>query len=215
MNYRIKRGDQEFGPYSLVDLKRYVSEGRIAPTDLARSEGMDEWAPVSQVTGDMEIPQPAAPAAGGPGVSEADRGATLMPPPNLHWGLLLLLMFVTCGVFGIVWLFIQANWVRKVDPGNSGLVLYLCYYAGYFIGAVLSVAEEESLLVLAGLIQLAAMICVIVGHFKLRSGLHDYYYGPPIDLQLGPVMTFFFNSIYFQYHFTRINEWHQTGRLRV
>ena len=81
MHYKIKRGEQEFGPYSLVDLKRYVTEGRIAATDLARSEGMEDWAPVSQVTGDMEIPQPivALPAvAGMPG------GA---PATDLQWGI--------------------------------------------------------------------------------------------------------------------------------
>ena len=69
MNYTIKRGDQEFGPYSLADLKRYVTEGRIAPTDLAKSEGMDDWAFVSQVTGTMEVPRlaPSAIPGVGPG----------------------------------------------------------------------------------------------------------------------------------------------------
>ena len=68
MHYKIKRGGQEFGPYSLADLKRYVSEGRIAPTDLAKSEGMDDWAFVSQVTGTMEIPQPALSSVPGVGL---------------------------------------------------------------------------------------------------------------------------------------------------
>ena len=57
MHYKIKRGDQEFGPYSLEDLKRYVTEGRIAATDLAKSEGMEDWAPISVVTArDMGFP---------------------------------------------------------------------------------------------------------------------------------------------------------------
>jgi len=215
MNYKIKRGEEEFGPYSLVDLKRYVSEGRIAPTDLAKSEGMDEWAPVSQVTGDMEIPEPAARAGGDAGIPEAAPGANLLPPPNLHWGLLLLLMFVTCGIFGIIWMFIQANWVRKVDPGNSALVLYSISIGAAVVAIGMQIPQVEELQALAGLVNIAGSICTIVGYFKLRSGLHDYYGGPPIHLQLGPVMTFFFNSIYFQYHFTRINEWHQTGRLRA
>ena len=101
MNYKIKRGDQEFGPYSLVDLKRYVAEGRIAATDLARSEGMEDWAPVSQVTGDMEITQPAVAPATVAGMPAGVPATNLIPPPDLHWALLLLLMFVTCGIFGI------------------------------------------------------------------------------------------------------------------
>jgi hypothetical protein len=34
-----------------------------------------------------------------------------------------------------------------------------------------------------------------------------------IGLKLSPVMTFFFNLYYFQYHFARIAEWKKTGRL--
>ena len=215
MNYRIKRGDEEFGPYSLVDLKRYVGEGRIAPTDLAKSEGMDGWAPVSQVTGDMEIPAPAPLATGGLGAPEAVPGANLVPPPNLHWGLLLLLMVVTCGIFGIIWMFIQANWIRRVDPANRSLILYSSYIAAVVVATALSAIGDQSFQSLGTVINLAGLICLIVGYFQFRSGLQDYYSGPPIHLQLGPVMTFFFNTIYFQYHFTRINEWHQTGMLRA
>ena len=215
MDYKIKRGDQEFGPYGLVELKRYVAEGRIAATDLAKSEGMEEWAPVSQVTGDMEIPQPAVAPAPVPGMPAGAAATNLMPPPDLHWALLLLLTFVTCGIFGIVWMFIQANWVRRIDPENQGLVLYTIYIVGVVLGGALSISEEEAVQLLSSLMNLGAMICYIVGHFKLRSGLHRYYAGPPIHLHLGPVMTFFFNNIYFQYHFTRINEWHKTGMLRV
>ena len=58
MNYRIKRGEQEFGPYSLAELKQYLAEGRVVPTDLARSEGMDDWAPVQSVIGDIGLAQP-------------------------------------------------------------------------------------------------------------------------------------------------------------
>ena len=35
----------------------------------------------------------------------------------------------------------------------------------------------------------------------------------PINLRLSGVMTFFFNILYFQYHFTRIAEWKRTGML--
>ena len=215
MDYKIKRGDQEFGPYGLVDLKRYVAEGRIAATDLAKSEGMEEWATVSQVTGDMEVPQPAVAAAPVPGMPAGAPATNLMPPPDLHWALLLLLTFVTCGIFGIVWMFIQANWVRRIDPDNQGLVLYTIYIVGVVLGGALSISEEEAVQLLSGLMNLGAMVCCIVGYYKLRSGLHRYYAGPPIHLHLGPVMTFFFNTIYFQYHFTRINEWHKTRMLRV
>ena len=163
----------------------------------------------------MEITQPAVAPAAVAGMPAGVPATNLIPPPDLHWALLLLLMFVTCGFFGIVWMFIQANWVRRIDPDNKAIVLYSIYMAGVVIALALAVSEDQSAQVLSGLVNIAGVVCGIVGYFKLRSGLHDYYGGPPIHLYLGPVMTFFFNTIYFQYHFTRINEWHKTGMLRA
>jgi hypothetical protein len=61
MNYYISRGGQQYGPYSLADLQRYVQQGNISLNDMARSDGMTEWAPVSQIMGNISTP-PAAPA---------------------------------------------------------------------------------------------------------------------------------------------------------
>jgi len=53
-----------------------------------------------------------------------------------------------------------------------------------------------------------------VAIFKARSLLLEYYNTvEPINLRLSGVMTFFFNILYFQYHFTRIAEWKRTGML--
>src|SRR5690349_15327966 len=60
MKYYIRRDLNEYGPYTLADLQRYVAQGNISLNDLTRSEGMTEWVPVSQVIG--SIPGPAAPA---------------------------------------------------------------------------------------------------------------------------------------------------------
>ena len=43
MKYFIQRELNEYGPYTLADLQRYVSQGSILLTDLTRSEGMTEW----------------------------------------------------------------------------------------------------------------------------------------------------------------------------
>ena len=58
LKYFIQRELNEYGPYTLADLQRYVAQGSILLTDLTRSEGMTEWVPVSQVIGN--IPAPAA-----------------------------------------------------------------------------------------------------------------------------------------------------------
>ncbi len=124
MNYFVTRGGQEYGPYTLADLQRYVATGSILVTDLTRSEGMTEWIPVSQVIGN--IPVPVAPPA-----SSITTGTLYPDPPNLHWGIAVLLGIVTCGLFGWVWAFVQALWVRKVRPESKGLI-YLAIAVGLF-----------------------------------------------------------------------------------
>jgi hypothetical protein len=64
MKYYIQRQLNEYGPYTLADLQRYVAQGSILPTELTRSEGMTEWTPVSQVIGNIPLPLAVGSAAG-------------------------------------------------------------------------------------------------------------------------------------------------------
>jgi hypothetical protein len=43
MNYLISRRGQEFGPYSLADIKKYVAQGSILKSDFAWTHGMQNW----------------------------------------------------------------------------------------------------------------------------------------------------------------------------
>ena len=52
MPYQVSRNGQTYGPYTLEDLQRYVASGNIASTDLAKSEDMPDWIPVSQIIWD-------------------------------------------------------------------------------------------------------------------------------------------------------------------
>src|SRR5579859_2081412 len=61
MKYYIQRQLNEYGPYTLADLQRYVAQGSISLSDMTRSEGMTEWTPVSQVIGNIPIPAPIHP----------------------------------------------------------------------------------------------------------------------------------------------------------
>ncbi len=49
MMYMIKRGDQEFGPYSGNDIQQYLSSGNIVETDMVRAEGSDRWLTVKDI----------------------------------------------------------------------------------------------------------------------------------------------------------------------
>jgi len=212
MNYYIKREDKEYGPYTLADLQRYLQSGEIASTDLCHSEGMADLRPVSQVVGNIPAPQPAqsfGTVYGGTGMS-ARSVADLAVPPAMHWGLVFLLAVVTCGIFSIIWIFVQSAFVKKIDPKTKAqnyLFLYLGLAIGLpFLSAVFAeLLHNQSLAILSGVGQLAGFVCYIMGVFAMKSSLETYYNSKePIGLQLSGVMVFFFNVLYFQYHFNEI-----------
>ncbi|HWZ82151.1 MAG TPA: DUF4339 domain-containing protein [Terriglobales bacterium] len=121
MNYFISRDGQEYGPYTLADLQRYVAAGSILVTDLTRSEGMTEWVPVSQVIGNIPVPVVAVHPAE-PGVWREGnklvviRGAVLPPfcvkcaqpgvepawEKNFAWGNPWWALFLLLGIIGII-----------------------------------------------------------------------------------------------------------------
>lgn len=211
MNYFVKRGDQQYGPYSLADLQRYVQSGNIAPTDLARSEAMQDWAPVNQVIGNIAV----APAPTGFGAGQATPAANLNPPPNLHWGLVLLLHVITCGIFGLIWLFVEAAWVKKVRPTSRAIFYLIGCLALGFIAAIINEERRGDPNSIAALMNLGSIVLYIVAVFSMRGDIEDYYNTEEnVGLSLNGVMTFFFAIFYFQYHFNRINRWKQTGVLQ-
>jgi GYF domain 2/Domain of unknown function (DUF4234) len=217
MNYFIKRDLNEYGPYSLADLQKYVASGNILLTDLCRSEGLMDWVPVSQVIGNIPVPAAAQPAPGAPAAYAAPAVSPYPPPPNLHWGICLLLSIVTCGIFSVVWIMVEALWVKKVRPASKAVTYFAIVVGLYVLSLVLSISgavsaartghTDSSLQGIQGIISLGILIMWIVGAFNMRDAIEEHYNSAePIGLSLSGVMTFFFNVWYFQYHFTKINE---------
>jgi hypothetical protein len=61
---------------------------------------------------------------------------------------------------------------------------------------------------------LAGAIVYLFGIFKIRDAMEEYYNSREnIALTLSGVMTFFFSSVYLQYHVNRIARWKKTGVL--
>lgn len=233
MKYYIKRELNEYGPYTLADLQRYVASGNIALTDLTRSEGMTDWIPVSQVIGNIPVPVPAqAPAgtyAGGPYADMSAYGVAMAPavgagpiPPDLHWALVLLIEIVTCTLFSPIWFIVEAVYIRKIKPQSKGLLL-VCLGIGLallggFVNGVIAFENRGHNPPYGSLFSLASWVLQIVAAFTLRSDLEDYYTTTEnINLRLDGVgsalLTLFFPVLYFQYHFSRIAKWKKTGAL--
>jgi len=210
MEYFVKRGDQRFGPYNLSDLQQYVQSGNVTLEDLTQSEGMADWVPISHVLGNI----PAMAIAGGVVAVATAAAAELVPlPPNLHWSIVLVLGILTRQLFNLVWALLQGNWARKLSGDNKPLVLVAMYPAGMVAG-FLTIALFR-LPALGGLLIIAGAIIYLVGVFSIKAAMEEYYNSTEnVGLQMSGVMTFFFSTVYIQYHINSIARWKKTGVLR-
>jgi hypothetical protein len=217
MEYFVKRGDQRFGPYSLSDLQQYVQSGNLVSGDLTQSEGMTDWVPLSQVLGN--IPAMAF-AGGGVAVGTAVEPQLVELPPNLHWSIVLILGLLTRQLFNLIWALLQGNWARKLSGDNKPLVLVAMYPAGMVAGflTILLFRGAGSAALgagLGGLLIIAGAIVYLVGMFSIKAAMEEYYNSTEnIGLQMSGVMTFFFSTVYIQYHINSIARWKKTGVLK-
>jgi hypothetical protein len=211
MEYFVKRDEQRFGPYSLSDLQQYVQSGNLVAGDLAQSEGMTDWVPLSQVLGNI----PAMARAGeGVAIATAAEPQLVELPPNLHWSIVFILDLLTRQLFNLVWALLQGNWARKLSGDNKPLVLVAMYPAGMVAG-FLTMVMFRGAAALGGLLIIAGAIVYLFGVFSIKAAMEDYYNSTEnIGLRLSGAMTFFFSTIYIQYHINRIARWKKTGVLK-
>lgn len=207
MEYYVRRGEQRFGPYTLSDLQSYVQSGNVLTDDMAQSEGMADWVPVSMVLGN--IPATATPGAGA--LSAIPEPQLVPLPPNLHWSIVLILGIFTRQLFNLIWAMIQANWARKLSNDNKPMVLVAMYPAGMIAGILTTILLPRAL-PLGGIFFLGGAIVYLVGMFSIKAAMEEYYTTTEnIGLQMSGVMTFFFSSVYIQYQINSIARWKKTG----
>ena len=227
MTYQIARNGQMYGPYTMEDLHRYLASGHVLPTDLAKSEEMAEWIPVSQLLGTAAQTVPASAygsAALSPQPTYAGTGAPYPDPPNLHWAVVLLLDLLTCSLFQMVWNIVLAAWFRRVSPGSKALLLYIASAVLLLLQA--GTAQTAGLMSgrhgfvnpygvtvhsggygVYGLVVLVSWVVRLIARFTFRSELEQHFNTvDPLGLRLNPVLTFFFGGIYFQSQMNRIND---------
>ncbi len=212
MEYLVRRGEEQFGPYTLAELQEYVQSGRVLPGDMAKSEGLADWVPVSQILGNIPIPAVAPP------VNLAPPPDLVALPPNLNWIILLILVVITRQLFNWIWAFVLANWARRLSGKNTAMVL-VAMYPGGFIAGVIAVAMSAQMhappiAAVGGLLIVGGAVAYIIGIFKIKNAMEEYYNSREnISLVLSGIMTFFFSSIYLQYHVNSIARWKKTGVL--
>ena len=225
MLYHVSRNGQNYGPYTLEDLQRYVTSGNVLLTDLAKSNEMPEWVPVAQVLGTtMPVSPVPVPTYAGDAPAYPVGRMPYPDPPNLHWALVLVIGIFTCGLFFSIWDLVQAAWMRRVNPRSNALFFYIGEFAVSFLGGggraflIFTSAFRHSYHSYPGLglgVGLIAFTLLELARFDMRRSMEEHFNGPePIGLRLSGVMTFFFGIYYFQYHFTRINEMKRMARYR-
>ncbi len=210
MKFHVHRDGTGFGPYEESEARSLYAQGNIAATDLVWHEGMAQWQEAQQVLG---APPMAAPPVQQANLSSPMQGQPL--PPKLHWGLVLLFALLTFGIFGVVWMFIQSSWVRKIDSQSNATK----YLIGYLVLAVIGGAMGESDAVgtkgLGLFLQLLSFVFFYCGYYSMRRSMLNYYSSvEPIALSLSNAMVFFFSMLYLQHHMTRIAKWKMGGALR-
>lgn len=60
----------------------------------------------------------------------------MLKPPSLPWAVVPVLLAVTLGLFGFVWLIVLSNWVRKVRGNSESFwwaILTLCLFPGFVL----------------------------------------------------------------------------------
>lgn len=131
------------------------------------------------------------------------------PPPRLHWGIVLVLSLVTLGIFGSVWMFVVAWWIKKAT-GQTGafwwsLAYMLVFPVAFLLGIVGAFvarmgADPTTVYVFTATVSDVTRLVSFVLYLVAAFGIKHMLEGPPIDIPISGVMTFFFGATYFQYH---------------
>lgn len=166
---------------------------------LPRSSWLDRLPPPMTYTYPPQYAYPSAPPM----------YRALPAPPRLHWGWVFGLSVITFGIFGSIWMVVQASWVKKATRNARPFwwclayllclpSLFLIAVAGGITAALVhraDVAPQIGALVTL-VFRIAMIVCYIGGAFSMKNALE----AEPIDIPLSGVMTFFFAPFYFQYH---------------
>jgi hypothetical protein len=129
-------------------------------------------------------------------------------PPSLHWALVLLLTIVTFGLFGLVWMYIQARFARQLDPANRApfqvLVCALLVVVQIVFGVVVAVTivrggQGTDLSAVMTMLRMFEFILIMTAYWQIRATLTKHY-----GVELNGVLTVLFNVYYVQYHLSKL-----------
>lgn len=230
----IGQNGEKYGPYTEAVIRQWLAEGKLAADAMAWRSGMAAWVPVTTLFPAAAMQQPPPPpvftsggnAAHGPGPTgfgpadtPDDARAAMPAPPSLHWGLVLLFTIFTLGIFAIIWPFIQAKWVRRIDTqSRASLLLGLAMgcsiigYILYFAGVAAMATGGGAMVGLGGLLLLAYWVLYLVAYFSMAGSMRRQLASRELPLEIGGVTLFFFTMYYLQGQLSWLAHWKATGQ---
>jgi hypothetical protein len=122
-------------------------------------------------------------------------------PPSLGWGWVLVIGIITGGLFWLVWIVVQAAWVRRATGKSAALwfavgylALHLCLF-GVSLARALGAMDYS----LAATILEDSSILGYLGHAATASLIWMELRSPRIGLWVHGMGNYFFGPVYFQY----------------
>jgi hypothetical protein len=141
-------------------------------------------------------------------------------PPGMSWVVVLAISLFTCGLFPMIWLLIQANWVRKIDAESKSFL----YLVSGFIGLIVVYACAMGIIVLGAASESTSAITTALGSalsfggfvlyallyifavFQMKSAIETHFGEEGFPVSMNPILVFFFAPLIFQFEFGRFLE---------
>ena len=119
----------------------------------------------------------------------------------------------------LLWGFLQAGWLLRVDRKSKAIYWYaanaIFYLASSAILGNIWPPHDKAAVSVNVAWALAGMGLRTVGVFVFRREMMRYFNSKSVGLDLSAWMTFFFSTLYFQYHFNDISEHRGPDPLRI
>ena len=192
MKFYIIQNSTELGPFTRPEINARLAAGLTRAGDPARREGSRDVFPLSTLLDESPSPM----------------------PPELHWGIVLVLGVLSRGLFISIWVLVQFNWIRKLDKDPTAFIILIITLAIQWGSLLLSFAslKEEAVILLNALIIITLPIQFYAAWRGRATMLKHFNNVEHYRLELSPIWSLIFTAPYLQYHMSRIAEWKRTGQ---
>ncbi|MGN6480397.1 pilin [Luteibacter sp.] len=133
-------------------------------------------------------------------------------PPALHWFGVLVLAFITGGVFAWAWAFVQASWVKKIDKDSKSMLLLGLSAVSYVGGFAVAFYEKPPFGPLVMLLLfLVSIVLFYIAIYSMAAAVEHDARRRGLFVRLGGITLFFFHIYYLQGTLTWLGRWKGAG----